>query len=331
MLVKYLRKDSTQILLVILLVAVGIWFKNLAGVVTPSEVNEIEYGTPIEVLINQFNILFPAISVWVGFAVMALLMFMIHSLNNQYIFIPQRSLLPLFLFIILGFSCLSVQHLTPALAALPFLLLTMNYMFGSYRKDYAEAEFFQLGFYFALASVIYLPALSLSFAVIFAVLVLRTFSWREWLSMIVGFILPFVFVEAYVLFSSNADLNSITGLEFFKLTPAVPYKISSFFGYGYLVSIGLAFLSGCVYLVGWAATQKVRTSKIYMVFFVLVVNVIVSFLLVPYTSKEIFVIAAIPASYIIGVYMIFVRRTFFADALLLFMLLFALSLQVFPE
>lgn len=331
MLVKFLRKDSPAVLLVLLVATVGIWFRNLFGIAAPIHIPELTYGTPVELFINRINIDFPHLSIWGGFAIMVLVMVQMQSLNNQYIFIPKRSVLPQILFVVVGFSFLSVQNLTPALVALPIIGLAFSSIFASYRKDYAQGDTFLAAFFMSLAAVIYLPAITFVLTLFFALIIMRPFSWREWIAMLAGFIVPLAFLGAYILFFDSELLNELSSFDSAKFIPAIPTSITSFFGYSFIAINLLAFASSALFLIGWTATQKVRTNKIYLIFFFLIANTFLSYLVIPVVSKDIIVIAALPASYIISVYLLFVRRTFIADAIVTLILMLSILLQLFPE
>jgi len=256
---------------------------------------------------------------------------MMQSLNNQFIFIPQRSFLPSILFLVIGFGFVSLQHLTPALASLPVIILSLRFIFSSYRKDYAEGDFFLASFFMAVASVVYLPALAFLVAIIFSIIIMRPFSWREWVSLLAGLLVPFIFLAVYYLFFDRGVYDILVNINPSKIVAAIPKRMNSFFGYGFLSIIGLSFIFATLFMLGWSGSQKVRTNKIFLVFYSLVVVAMLTYLLIPTASKEILVIMALPLSYIVGVHLIFARKTFLSDVLLLSLLFVAALLQIYIE
>lgn len=331
MLVKFFRKDSLEVLVAFVLILLALWIKTLLGPGDPDIERSLSYGTPLELLINQFALHLPVVSTMVAFLIMLVVLFMMHSLNNQFIFIPQRSLLPSLLYVVIGFSFISLQHLTPALAAMPLIILSVRNIFSSYRKDYAESDYFQAGFFMAVASVIYLPALAYLLTIIFSVLIMRPFSWREWVATFAGLLVPFLFLAIYYLFFDVDGMNTILSLDPRKIIAAIPKSMNSFFGYGFLSIILLALTISSFFILSWTGSQKVRTNKIFLVFFSMIGIGILSYILIPTVSKEILVIMALPLSYVISIFMIFSRRTLIPDALLLTLLSLAALLQIFME
>jgi len=331
MLVKYFRKDSIPVYITFVLLSVAIWAKSLMGVGEWEAVRSLEYGTPIELFINQLSVVSPLLSGYMAFALAIVVIAMMQSLNNRYIFIPQRSTIPALLFVLIGFSFVSLQHLTPALAALPFIVLSLNSVFASYRKDYAEGDYFLAGFYVALASIIYLPALVLVLMLFVAILIMRSFSWREWVAMLVGVVLPYVFLVSYYLFFDADALVALQQFDSSKVIASIPKHMNSFFGYGFLAVLTIAFAYASFFMLSWSGTQKVRTNKIFLVFYSIVAIALLAYFAIPTVSKDIMLVVSLPLSYIIGVFMIFTRRTFLADALLVAILTLTVMLQVFME
>lgn len=331
MLVRFFRKDSIDVVVVLVLLMIVVWAKSLLGMVEVEPERLLVYGTPFELLINKFTSAFPMLSAYAAFLFMVIVILMMQSLNNQFIFIPQRSFLPSILFLVIGFGFVSLQHLTPALASLPVIILSLRFIFSSYRKDYAEGDFFLASFFMAVASVVYLPALAFLVAIIFSIIIMRPFSWREWVSLLAGLLVPFIFLAVYYLFFDRGVYDILVNINPSKIVAAIPKRMNSFFGYGFLSIIGLSFIFATLFMLGWSGSQKVRTNKIFLVFYSLVVVAMLTYLLIPTASKEILVIMALPLSYIVGVHLIFARKTFLSDVLLLSLLFVAALLQIYIE
>ncbi len=331
MLVKYFRKDTIEVYVVFVLVSLAIWAKALMGIGEWEPVRTLEYGTPVELLINRISISSPYISTYAAFLLAILVLVMMQRLNNRYIFVPQRSTIPAMLYIIIAFSFTSLQHLSPALTAMPLLILSLSNLIGSYRKEYAEAEYFLASFYVALAAIVYLPSLAFVLMMMFAILVMRPFSWREWVAMLAGLVVPLFFLVTYYLYFDAASLDNLLMFDPTKVIAAIPKTMNSFFGYGFLAVLTVSFASSLFFILGWIGTQKVRTNKVFLVFFSMVIICLLAYLLIPTVSKDIMLVVALPLSYFIGIYLIFTRRTILADALLLAILVLSVLLQLFME
>lgn len=291
----------------------------------------LEYGTPVELFINRFGIAYPMLSSALAFLITVIIVWMMHRLNNRYIFVPQRSIIPLLLFVVIGFSFFSLQHLSPALVAMPFLILSLDSIFASYRKDYAEGEFFMASFFIALATIVYLPSLIFMLMIIFSILVMRTFSWREWVTMLAGLSVPLAFIVTYYIFFDPNALELLRTFNTEGILAAIPKKMNSFFGYGFLAILTIAGINSTFFLFSWVGTQKVRTNKIFLVFYSMIAIGGFAYLMIPTVSKEIMLIIALPLCYILGVYLTYTRRTFIADAILMIILALTVLLQVFVE
>lgn len=291
----------------------------------------LKYGTPVELLINRFGIAYPMLSSVFAFVIAIVVVSMMHRLNNRYIFIPQRSVIPILLFVVISFSFISLQHLTSALVAMPLLILSLNSIFASYRKDYAEGEFFLASFFLGLASIVYLPSLIFILMIIFSILVMRPFSWREWVAMLAGVVVPLLFLVTYYIFFDENALQLLESLSSDVVISAIPKKMNNFFGYGFFAVLTIAAFYASFFLLSWIGTQKVRTNKIFLVFYSMIFIGGIAYFVVPTVSKEIMLVVSLPLSYILGVFLIFTRRTFAADAILITILLLSVLLQLFVE
>lgn len=331
MLVKYFRKDTIEVYAVFVLLSLAIWAKALMGIGEWEPVRTLEYGTPVELLINRISISSPYISTYAAFLITILVLVMMQRLNNRFIFVPQRSTVPALLYIIIAFSFTSLQHLSPALTAMPLLILSLNSLIGSYRKEYAEGEYFLASFFVALAAIVYLPSLAFVLMIMVSILVMRPFSWREWVTMLAGLLVPLLFVVTYYLFFDSDALNNLLMFDPAKVIAAIPKTMNSFFGYGFLATLTVAFVYSLFFIFSWVGTQKVRTNKVFLVFFSMVIICLLAYLLIPTVSKDIMLVVALPLSYIIGVFFIFTRRTLIADGLLLAILALSVLLQLFVE
>lgn len=331
MLVKFFRRDTIEVYAMFILISLAVWARSLMGMGDWEPVRTLEYGTPVELLINHIGITFPMLSVVLAFVIAIIVATMMQRLNNRYIFVPQRSIIPLLLFVIVGFSFISLQHLSPALVAMPFIILSLNNVFSSYRKDYAEGDFFLAAFYISLSSIVYLPSLFFMLMIIFSIVVMRSFSWREWVAMLAGLLVPLVFLATYYLFFDPNALDLLMTFDPEKVIAAIPKKMNTFFGYGFLAILTVAAVSASLFIVSWVGTQKVRTNKIFLVFYSMIAVGVLAYLLIPTVSKDIMLVVALPLSYIVGVYLTFTRRMFIANAILVSILALSVILQVFIE
>ena len=331
MLVKFFRRDTIQVYATFILISVAIWVKSLMGVGEWEPLRTLEYGTPVELLINRFGIANPMLSSILAFVIAVFVILMMHRLNNRYIFVPQRSIIPALLFVIISFSFTSLQHLSPALVAMPFLILSLDSIFASYRKDYAEGEFFLASFFVALAAIAYLPSLVFMVMIVFSMFIMRSFSWREWVAMLAGAVVPLLFLVTYYLFFEPNSLELLKTFDPVKIIAAIPKRMNSFFGYGFLAVLTIAVIYASFFMLSWIGTQKVRTNKIFLVFYSMIAIGGFAYLMIPTVSKEIMLVVSLPLSYILGVFLIFTRRTFVADAILMTILALTVLLQIFAE
>ena len=87
----------------------------------------------------------------------------------------------------------------PALILNILILLILNKIFSSYRKNEALLNCYEAGLFAGLATIIYMPGIALIPFVLAANAIIRPFNWKEWVTQILGMATPF-YVAAMGLF-----------------------------------------------------------------------------------------------------------------------------------
>lgn len=113
-------------------------------------------------------------------------------INKVYNFISQRTFLTSLLFVLISSAFLNLHYLHPAIIANIFVLLTIVEIFSSYQKPKVYKASFNSGFLIAVAGLFYVNANFLILFVFISLMVLHSFNWREWISVIIGFITPYI-------------------------------------------------------------------------------------------------------------------------------------------
>jgi len=119
-------------------------------------------------------------------------------INND--LVPRNNLLPTLLFILLMSSTPGMLMLHPALFANLFFLITLQMAFKLYSETESYPRVFNTGMMLALGSMFYLPSAIFLLFVWMTFLVYRLFSWREWLIILIGFLLPYIYLLSFYFF-----------------------------------------------------------------------------------------------------------------------------------
>ena len=210
----------------------------------------------------------PLLSELIAFLLVLAQSFYLNYLINKYDLRDSRERSN-FLTALFGIFLLSVfpafRTLLPQHFAGIFLLLMLDRIFDSYRKDSAFTHCFDAGLFASIASLFYFPAVIFFFLVWTGFVVLRAFNWREWVISFFGFIIPWLFVITYYFWFDMLDgfFNQQIGSLF----------SASYFDFGkpenavlILVFIGLLFFPAALNFVKLMSSGKIRTNKFLLLF-----------------------------------------------------------------
>jgi len=313
-----LLKNRTQVsIFSLLMIGISLFAYNLAISASFIELYNIKDNLLYHLIFSNFYI--SSISyTFLNFVLILVgaLIINLVSINNE--IVSKENLLPAFFYFIFAFSSVTSNQLQPILISNLFLILSLNYLFNSYRIENALFELFNVGFLMSLASCFYsYYVLSLALGII-GLSILKSLNWREWLCFIIGFALPLY------LFMSFAYLNGSDFQKPFSLFSIALKQINTpLFSEYYLVLICslifLILLSIGFYLKnGFGSRVKIKKAK-FILIWLGVLGLIIS--LINTSSAMIILPCAIPFSIIIGDYIGEIKQLKVANTLLSFVLI----------
>ena len=247
-----------------------------------------------------------------------LLSFFILRLNTAYAFIRIRTFLPSNIFVLIVSGLLTMHSLHPVYFALLFLMLSVNCIFQSYEKKKFHNNAFDAGFFIGIGSLFYFN-LIFFFPVswIGFLLIKKRPEWRNFALPVLGAFVPWLFAWSYYFLTNQSNIffdtistNFITDNHFLRGNISVQIYL------GFLV---LLTLLGSVFLLNQYDEKKISTRKYFQIFFLIFLIAFVLLLAVPAVSKEILIIMALPLTFLISNYLIYLKRKFWSN---LFMYLF---------
>ena len=118
-------------------------------------------------------------------------------LINYYRILQKSSYLPAFSFILVSSLFIEFTLLTSALIANTFLLFALARIFAWYKKDKVTGPIFDTAFLISIASLFFFPYAVFVLFVLAALTVLRPFSIREYVIVLIGIVLPYYFLGVY--------------------------------------------------------------------------------------------------------------------------------------
>ena len=224
-------------------------------------------------------------------------------MNIAYNFIRARTYLPAIMYIVLLSHIKQIQILNPALMASVFIILAINKVLQTFKKERLAIQIMDAALLLSIASLFYFPSLFLITYLWIGLIILRPFRWREWAFSILGTIIPY-FVYACIAYMKGMKMT----IPIMKIIN-IPYIIKwhagenifslLFFGYASLLII-LASLQ----MLKLFGTKKVHSRKFFIFFLWLFILTAALYFLISSTTIEIFYINAISLSFLFAHYFV---------------------------
>ncbi len=299
MLLKYINSNRLSVIIVFSLLPVVYWMPSLfAGAsdhIAPAT------GVLFGRWIISFNSNFRAIASLIALLLIILNGYLLIQLNTIHIFIPFRTQLPFFFYVILALSITQLHHLTPELISSTLVILVFYRIFNAYKTDGISINFLDAGLLVSVASLFYFPSILFFFFLLAGIALIRPFIWREWVFALLGLILPYVFVISgyYLLNLPVSDLfHGIS--EAFNRVPK-DLRLSQIVNWCYM----LLFTMISSYYIALAMDgMKIHSRKFFMVFLVcFLFSLLIFFVIAGAGAGMVYFIAA-PMAYLFSYYFV---------------------------
>lgn len=327
MMLKFFKQSLPQVIVVIILLAIIMWGQSIINNLSyPFYFDSIQmpfYEKLVTWLSN--NLLLGKIVTLV--AMLSVGFYLLH-VNTKHIVIKQRTYLPAFFYFILTSSLIPLQQINPAVFASILMVFSLDHILSIYHKETVLDNLFRAGFYIAIASLFYAPAIFYFIAVIFSIASIRTFNLREWFAALFGLITPWFFYFLYQYIVNN-DLSATYRILSQNLFTEVNYDHNSFLVYAFLAYCLIVFIISGFFLIKSLATQKINVRKYHGVFFWFNLVTITIIIFVPSVSIEIAYIGIIPITFHFAHYFTNSTRRFWPNFLFITLLCFLVLMQFY--
>jgi len=197
--------------------------------------------------------------------------FLLNFILQQHQVIVKKNWLPALLVVVFGSCSPGLLWPGPQQFAGLLLLLVLHILLRSYRQDKSLGAIFNVGLLLGLATQIYFPALTFFLFCFISVLILRPFIWREWMMLLFGVILPFIYGGVYFYWTDTSTeittriiLDPIIHRDFFLKLSSADYFLAA--------TTLLVLLVSAARLVSGSLTSTLKTKKgvsvmVWFVFF----------------------------------------------------------------
>ncbi|MFT6851310.1 MAG: hypothetical protein ACJATA_002131, partial [Sphingobacteriales bacterium] len=173
----------------LLLIRIPMFF---AGINPPIETMAEPLGN-FMFLLNGSVFYFSWINLLLALFLLLLQALFFNKITNEYNFYPRTTYIPGLVYGLVLSLFPQYLFLSPFLILNFFVLLVLQKIFSLYKSNTPIQALFDIGFLIGIASLFYFPIVWMLLVTIIAIGYLRPPAWREWISLILGFLLAFVF------------------------------------------------------------------------------------------------------------------------------------------
>ncbi len=243
--------------------------------------------------------------------------FYLIRINNKYLLLQERTLLPAFLLVIIICSLAPLHRMHPALISMLFFVPAIEKLLDSYKSERLSYNYFEASFLIGMGSLFYFNLIWYLIIAWVALLILRPVIWREWVFSILGAGVPWFFLVAGdLLLNESAEWtwsivtpNFTTGdLYDFMHLPEMIY-------FGFLL---LIVLLASKKMSGSMGVMKVFRRKIFLIFFWVYAVGVAAYFLVETANIEMVMPATLPVAFLLSHYLLSFRKTFWPNFILWF-------------
>lgn len=311
---------SRQIILIPVIVVMGLllWLPAIGS----NYAIAIQHEMPFYELFAQFFVNKPLLQLLTAFLLVVAQAFLFNSITEKHELFGKSSYLPALVYIIFFSFTPDALHLHPLLFANFFILLSVDALLNMYRKPNAIGQSFESGLFIAIASLFYFPSILLLLFLLVGLFIMRPFSIREFILVVLGFVFPYVYVIVYYFFIDKLDYLWFNKAIYHFIVPVKSHEEQLLPFSAILFFTGLFFLLA----IGRGNADGVRNAAQYRssiaIFRWLFLFGALSLLLAPAIYFEYGFIVLIPLIIIWVNYFLFARFTLLSDVL--FILLFVM-------
>lgn len=311
MLLKALKSNQPFHFLLIPFIAVALWIRSFVHAVAfPFYTGEdmmILYK-PIRYLIGD-NLLLSNISALIFIILLA---FLVLKLNVQYSFIKAKTSLPPALFILIASGMPDLHGMHPVYPATLFLVLAIDRIFNSIENEIIHSNAFESGIFLAIGSLFYLNLVFFFPILWFGFIIIKPkVNWREYFLTVIGFAMPWLTtITYYFIVGIENELWYTLQMNFTPHQTFIRNNLPLQLFIGYLV---LLTLLGSFFFLSQYDGKRISSRKFFKVFFWIFLISIILIIAHHAVSQEIIIILALPLTYLISNFFIFMKRQFWGE------------------
>jgi len=324
MLLRLFIRKQQFIIILILILALAFWLPSILNYKSSFFIFDF-YPSPVYSPLQFIEYSFPRITVIISFFLLVLSGFLLTRLNVRFFFIPTRTQLPAFFFILICSSFIPLQRLNPVLISVIFLIMAVFKIFDTYKKERLCYNFFDAALLISAGSLFYFNLIFLIVVIWIGLIILRPFIWREWIFTIIGLLVPYIILFFYY-YMMDLDIKSLLGTyksyflyKSYDINFDLSYKLLAVY---YL----LMLIISSIYMIAVYPVKKIYARKYFMFFLWLFIVAIIIYFFIPSAGYEMIIIASLSISFLLAHFFVNVKPNWINSSL--FDMFFALLIYL---
>lgn len=327
MFLRIFKGNGPGVIFLIIITLIAIWASALLNQrLHPRFIYETDpmplYGLLKSVIHNSHTV-----GVIISFLMVSLMSFLLVNFNTTVFFIHERTFLPAFFYVLLGGMFPDQQLLNPVLPASIFLMLAVMRILDGYHVSGTAYSYFDAGLLISTGSLFYANLIWFGLLVIIGIALLRTGNLKELVISILGLLTPYLI---------TFGLYYITGKDVGSLWKLFGDNMSSKATYYPFQRVTIVTMIFCLALIAISLvqvfnqmnTKKIKSRKTFSLLnWILIISILV-YIILPSVSIEMIWITAMPVSYFLTHYFVFVKKKVLSEVLFTLLLLFVLLIQI---
>ncbi|CAN5410268.1 hypothetical protein BH11BAC2_BH11BAC2_23170 [soil metagenome] len=248
-----------------------------------------------------------------GFILLSTQAIHLNYLINKHEILYRQSWLPSLMYLFMASLIPSFLWFHPILFVNTILMFALDKVFQLYKNPEPLQLDFDAAFLLSLASLFYPPALLLFILFALSILILRPFSWRDWVVGIMGFVFPFFL--AFLYYFMNNEL-----LTFYERVFVSGIKkqidLQHLFSYQYIVSVIWVIILFIVSILRLQTNYYKNVTKARLIQQLLILLIVLGLVMVVISHDELpyrFSILAMPVSVFLAYYFMSGRKAWFME------------------
>jgi len=206
MLTRYFKANYPGQYITIGVVGLLLWG---VGAVHPPAMPPPQGPVPLYTLLFDWFSGTPYLAMGIGFVLVVFQTIWLNFIVLNHDLVPHNTSLTALLFLLFISLLPSYLTLTPITLTIPFILFILQALLKAYHEPQPIELVYTAGFFVALASMFFFPALLLYCFLLCCLLLYRTMKWREWVSSLIGLATPYLYlVVVYFLRDNLSSLAS---------------------------------------------------------------------------------------------------------------------------